>query len=269
MELGRDVDFGDLLAVVDVRLHAEKVDDARELVLAADRDLDGHDLRAEGVAQVVDGDREVGALAVEHVAEQDARQATLVGARPEPLGLHLDAEHAVDDHEGGLDDAQRGDGVGEEARVAGRVEQVEAEALALDVREAGRQAELTSLLVVVVVGDRRAFDHVPQAIDHAGLVQQTLEQRRLAGAAVADEGDVPDLAWVVHPGSPRVSSRRRPARGRARSRSCPVGRMKSSTGGRGFTRRAGGRWDPAPGGGTRAPGWGGRNVRRRARRRPV
>ena len=104
----------------------------------------------------VDGDREVGALAVEHVAEEDAGEPACVGARPEPLGLDLDAEDAVDDHEGGLDDPQRGDGVGEEARIAGRVEEVEAESSALDVRKAGRQAELPALLVVVVVGDGRA-----------------------------------------------------------------------------------------------------------------
>ena len=216
-EVGRDVALGGLLALVDVSLHAEQIDDALEVVLAADGDLDGHDLRAEGLAQALDGEREVGALAVEHVAEEDAREAAFVGARPEPLGLDLDAEDAVDDHEGRLDDPQRGDGVGEEARVAGRVEEIEAESLALDVRKAGRQAELPALLVVVVVGDGRAVDHVPQAIDHAGLVQQALEQRSLAGTAMADEGDVPDLAWVVHPGSPRVSSRRLPARVRARA----------------------------------------------------
>ena len=52
-ELGRDVDDVDLVAevvaVVD-GLHLDEVDDALELVLAADRDLDRHGVRAEAVA---------------------------------------------------------------------------------------------------------------------------------------------------------------------------------------------------------------------------
>ena len=64
------------------------------------------DLGAERLLQSGQRVREVGALAVEHVAEEDAGEAALVGARPEPLGLDLDAEDAVDDHEGRLDDPQ-------------------------------------------------------------------------------------------------------------------------------------------------------------------
>ena len=75
----------------------------------------------------------------------------LGGALAEALGLHLDTEHAIDHHEGGLDHAQRSYGVGQEAQVTRGVDEVEAEAFALDVGETGREAELTSLLVVVVI----------------------------------------------------------------------------------------------------------------------
>ncbi len=209
-EIGRYLVLRRLVAVVDEGLHREQIDDTLQLVLAADRHLDGDHLRPEGLAQGGDSGAEVGPLAVEHVAEQDARQAEIRGPAPQTLRLDLDAQHRVDDDERRLDDAQRGDGVGEEARVAGRVDEVEGETVALDVRKPGRHAELATLLVVVVVGDGRAVHHTAQAVDHAGLVQETLEQRGLAGTAVADERDVPDLAWVLHPGSPRVSSRRQP-----------------------------------------------------------
>jgi hypothetical protein len=47
---------------------------------------------------------EVGALAVEHVHEDDARELELVGARPDARRLHLDAHHRADDDERALDD---------------------------------------------------------------------------------------------------------------------------------------------------------------------
>ena len=106
-ELGRDVALGGVLALVDVRLHAEQVDDALELVLAADRDLDGDDLRAERLAQVRRRATAKSARSRSSMLQKRMRaRAALVGARPEPLGLDLDAEDAVDDHEGRLDDPQ-------------------------------------------------------------------------------------------------------------------------------------------------------------------
>ena len=208
----------------------EQVDDAAEVVLLADRQLHGHDLRAERLLQELERVVEVGALAVEHVADDDAAEPARLGAVPEPLVLDFDAEHRVDDDERRLDDLQAGDGVGEEARVAGRVDEVEGETVAVDVRQTGREAHLALLLVVVPVGDRRAVGHGTQSRDRPGVEQQRLEQRRLAGTAVADESDVPDLGWVVHPGSPRCRSAASPREGARGGRSCPVGRMKSSTG---------------------------------------
>ena len=199
-ELGRHIGLDDLLAVERVGLHLEHVDDTRELVLAADRQLHGDDLVAEGLAQAGQAAVEVGALAVEHVAEQDAGAAGVGGARPEPFGLDLDAHHRVDHDERGLDDAQGADGVGLKAGVAGRVDEVEGEAVALHVGERRRQAELTALFVVVPVADRAAVFDLAQAIDHSGAKQERLEEGRLAGTAVADEGDVPDLARFVHAG---------------------------------------------------------------------
>ena len=45
---------------------------------------------AEGRLQRVEGGEEVGALAVEHVDEDEPGQALVVGAAPEPLGVDLD-----------------------------------------------------------------------------------------------------------------------------------------------------------------------------------
>jgi hypothetical protein len=50
----------------------EEVDDALELVLVADRDLHRDALLGELLAELLQYDEEVGALAVEHVHEDDA-----------------------------------------------------------------------------------------------------------------------------------------------------------------------------------------------------
>ena len=65
-----------------VRAHVQHVDDPRQLVLGADRDVHGDALRRELVAQRLERAEEVGALAVEHVHEDDAREAELVGEPP-------------------------------------------------------------------------------------------------------------------------------------------------------------------------------------------
>ncbi len=139
-EVGGDIAHGRLAARVRVRLHREQVDNAAELVLRADGQLHGDDLRAERFPQESEGVVEIGALAVQHVADDDAAEPARRGAIPEPLVLDLDAEHRVDDDDGGLDDPQGGDGVGEEARVAGRVDEVERETVAVDVRQTRREA---------------------------------------------------------------------------------------------------------------------------------
>ncbi len=110
-EIGRHLAFDDLLALDRVGLHAQHVDDALEVVLAADRELHRNDLVTEGLAQHGQTTVEVGALAIEHVAEQDTGETSLGGACPEALGLDLDAHHGVDHDERRLDDPQGADRV--------------------------------------------------------------------------------------------------------------------------------------------------------------
>ena len=84
------------VAVVQVGDHVHEVDDAVELVLRADRQLDGHAPRREPRLQRLERGEEVGPLAVEQVDEDEPREAELVAAPPQPLGADLDAQHAGD-----------------------------------------------------------------------------------------------------------------------------------------------------------------------------
>jgi hypothetical protein len=85
LELVGDRDLARVVAAVAlvlVGLHVDEVDDAADLVLGADRDLGGHHVGAEGALQRLQGAEEVGALAVEHVHEEHARQVELLGTLP-------------------------------------------------------------------------------------------------------------------------------------------------------------------------------------------
>ena len=177
-----------------VGAHVEDVDDAGQLVLGADRQLDGDAARRELLLHLAERAEEVGALPVEHVDEEDARDPELVGALPDARRPDLDAHDAAEDEQRPLDDPERAARLALEARVAGDVDEVQLPALPLRVRERERDRHLPLLLVVVPVGDRRARVDRAEAVRLAGLEEQRLDERGLARAAVADDGDVADLA---------------------------------------------------------------------------
>src|SRR5262249_53856092 len=76
---------------------------------------------------------------------------------------------------------------------AGRVEQVDALALVVEVQDAGVDGEVALLLLVVVVGDAAAVVHAAAPVHGAALEQQAVRQRGLARGAVAGQGDVADV----------------------------------------------------------------------------
>ena len=81
-------------------------------------------------------------------------------------------------------------------------------ALPLERRDGERQRDAPALLLGVVVADRGAVLDPPEPVDGAGAVQERLGQRRLAGAAVADQGHVADLLGrkELHSVPPRWST---------------------------------------------------------------
>ena len=97
----------------------EDVDDPRQLVLGADREVHGDAARRELLLDLPERAVEVGALAVEHVHEQHAREAERVGELLHARGADLEAHDAGDDDERALDDLQRAARLALEPRVAG------------------------------------------------------------------------------------------------------------------------------------------------------
>jgi hypothetical protein len=120
--VGRDVHDLLLLAeVVEVAdgLHADEVDDAGEVALGADRQLDRDGVRAEALVHRLHGHLEVRAHAVHLVDERDARDGVLVGLAPDGLGLRLDAGDRVEQRDRAVEDAQRALDLDGEVDVAG------------------------------------------------------------------------------------------------------------------------------------------------------
>ena len=177
-----------------VRTHVEDVDDPRHLVLGADREVHRHAALGELLLHLAERAEEVGSLAVEHVDEEEASDPELLGPLPDPRGADLDAHHAAEDDERALDDPERRPSLSLEARIARNVDQVELPLLPLCVRERERDRHLPLLLIVVPVGRRRSRIDRPEPVRLAGLEEQRLDEGRLAGAAMADDGDVADLA---------------------------------------------------------------------------
>ena len=183
------------LAVGEQRgLLGDEIDVAAEPRLLADRNVHGHDAALEPPPQRVQRAEEVGALAVESVDDDRARQLELRGELPDLLGLHLDAGDRVDDHHRRLDDGEAGPGVGDEVAVPGRVDEVDVMALVVAVRHGRVDRDLPLDLVGVEVGGGGAVIHLAQSGDGAGREQHGLDHRGLAHPAMTNDTDVAELA---------------------------------------------------------------------------
>ena len=79
------------LVFPDHALHADEIDQALEVVLRADRQLDRDRLGAEAVDDIVEAFEEVGAGLVHLIGEDDARNLVLVALTPDGFGLRLHA----------------------------------------------------------------------------------------------------------------------------------------------------------------------------------
>ena len=108
-EVGRDLLDLELLAhavLPDEGPHAEDVDDAEEVGLRPDGQLDDGDGGVEAVLDHLDAAVEVRAHAVHLVDEAHPRDFVLVGLAPDGLGLGLDAGDGVEDGHRAVEDAQ-------------------------------------------------------------------------------------------------------------------------------------------------------------------
>ena len=180
----------------DQRAHLDQVDDADEVVLDADRQLQHERLGLELVDDRVDREVEVGAELVHLVDEADARDVVLVGLTPDGLGLGLDALLAVEDGDRAIEHAKRALDLDREVDVAGGVDDVDLVLVPEARHGSGGDRDATLLLLLHPVGGRGAVVRLTDLVVGARVVQDALGRRRLAGIDVRHDADVADLREV-------------------------------------------------------------------------
>ena len=163
----------------------ETVDD---FAAAARRQVDRQALLAERGAQLFHACRQVDVVGVDAVDHDEAAQAARLRPQRHARRRQLDAVLRADDDCHRLDRVERRHRAAGEVRVARRVEQVHANAVALEVR--ARQLQRMPMLFFerIVVADGAAALDGSGAGERAVGRQQRFDQRRLADARVADEG---------------------------------------------------------------------------------
>ena len=107
--------------------------------------------------------------------------------------LRLDALGRVEHHDHAVDGQQRAVGVLAEVLVAGRVEQGDVVAVQLELERGGADGDAALLLHLHPVGRGvtagLAAANGAGQLDGAGVQQQLLRQRRLAGVRMGDDGE--------------------------------------------------------------------------------
>ena len=187
------VELGAQLVLPDERLVLDQVDDAYEVRLLADRDLDRQRVGAEPVAHGVDGVEEVRAGAIHLVDVGHARDVVLVGLAPDRLGLRLDPGDGVEERDRAVQDAEVPLHLDGEVDVPRRVEDVDAVVvpIARGRRRGDRDAAL--LLLLHPVHDGSALVDLAHLVSAARVVEDSLCGRRLTGIDVGDDADVARL----------------------------------------------------------------------------
>ena len=197
-ELGRDVLDGVVLTELGLAapgegLHLDQVDDADEVGLGTDRDLQHQRVGAEALDHHVDAAEEVRTGAVELVDEAHARDAVLLGLPPDLLGLRLDAGDTVVDGDGTVEHPQRPLHLDGEVDVPGGVDDVDVEAVPGALRRGRRDGDAALLLLLHPVHRGRAVVDLTDLVVDTGVEEDALGRRGLAGVDVRHDPDVAGL----------------------------------------------------------------------------
>src|SRR6185437_5216106 len=183
--------------VVAVGLHADQVNDAAEVLLTADGQLQRHDCATEGGGQGFQNAAGVGALAVHTAGHNHPRQVELVSIIPNALRNHFHAGYAIHHDQGGFHRRHNHLGFMDEHVETGHVHQVDLGLSPLGNGEPGGDGHLAGYFLFVVIGDRGAVVHAPQALGGARGEEHGGNQGSLACVAVADYRNVADIRAFV------------------------------------------------------------------------
>src|SRR5271170_541944 len=171
-------------------LHAQKIDDAFEIALRPDRQLNAYRAAANFRFDLVDASKKVGADLVHLVDEYDARNVVFVGLSPHRFGLGLDPLIAVEHAYRAVQDAKRALDLDGEVDMAGRVDDVETLILPKSGGRGRGDGDAAFLLLLHPVHRRGAVMDFADLMRLARIVQNPLGCRRLARIDMGHDAEV-------------------------------------------------------------------------------
>ncbi len=201
LKLGRDLDglvgLAQLgLAAPHLGVHLDQVDDALEVTLGADGQLDRNHVGAQAVFHGLHREVEVRADLVHLVDEADAGDVVLVGLAPDLLGLRLDTLLAVEHGNGTVEHPKAALHLDGEVDVPGGVDDVDLVVVPEAGGSGGGDGDPPLLLLLHPVHGGGAVVHLTDLVADTGVIEDALGRRRLAGIDVRHDADVADLGEV-------------------------------------------------------------------------
>ena len=196
-KVGRDVYglfFGSkILGLVDDRLHRDQINNALELLLHADRQLDDHRPRPESLADHVHAAPEVGSGPVQLVDKADTRDRVAIRLSPDRLRLGLDARNAIEDDDRTVQDAQAALDLNSEVHVPGRIDDVDSVIVPEARCSCGSNRNAALLLLGHPVHGGRALMDLTDLVDLLRIEKDPLGDRGLPSVDMGNDSNVPRL----------------------------------------------------------------------------
>ncbi len=167
------------------RLLGDQVDDAVEVVLGTDRQLQDERLGTETLLDGAHGEEEVRTELVHLVDEADTRHVVFLGLSPDLLGLRLDAFLAVEHRDRTVEHAQAALHLDGEVDVARGVDDVDLVLVPETGHRSGGDGDPPLLLLLHPVRRRGAVVGLTDLVVHTGVEKDSLGRGGLAGIDVA------------------------------------------------------------------------------------
>ena len=178
------------VVIIDLGAHGQQVDDAAEIVLRADRQLNRMRIRVQTLVEHVHHAVEVRAHDVHLVDVHHARNMIVLGLTPDRLGLRLNAALRAEHGDRAVQNAQGTLDLDGEIDVAGSVDDVEAIVLPVAGRRGGGNGDAALLFLSHPVHGGGAFMRLADFAVLARIEQNALGRRRLAGIDMRHDTDV-------------------------------------------------------------------------------
>ena len=197
-DIGEFVGQALILFVPIDRLHADEVDDAREILFCSDSQLHRYRVRAQPVLYLPHNAQEIGPDTIHLVYENDARHFIAVGLAPHGLRLRFDTRRGAEDDDCTIEDSQAALHLDGEVHVSGRIDDVDAMALILLVHALpetgggrGSNGDAPFLLLLHPVHDRGAVVHFADLVGEPGIEQHAFGGGGLARIYMGHDADIP------------------------------------------------------------------------------